>query len=112
MSGSAETNPLQCWQETCVSFQPLLTSPGAAVLMMPLQSLAVLHFPEERKHPHLLLLITLGDVFLSQWCDVLEHQQGCPWEEEESTHCMPTPWLQHKSASRASSMSPPEQIVF
>lgn len=111
MSGWAETSPLQCMQEPHVHFQPLQSIPGAAVLMKPSQSLAVLHLPEEKMHPHLLLLITSGDLFLSQWHDILEHQQGCQCEEEESTRCMPTARLQHKSASRAGSTSPPEQVA-
>lgn len=111
MSGLAEISPLQCSQQPHMYFQPLQTIPGAAVLMKPSQLLAVLHLPEEKKHPHLLLLITSGDLFLFQWRDVLEHQQGCQWEEEESACCMPTAQLRHKSASRASSTSPPEQVA-
>lgn len=112
MCSSAEKSLFQGKQEPFAWFHPLLTSPGAAVLMMSPQLLAVLYFPVERNHPHLLLLTTLGGLFLSQWCDVVEHQHGCQWEEEESTHCLLTSWLLHKAGSSAGSTSLLNRLLF
>lgn len=76
------------------------------------QLLAVLHFPLERNYPHLLLLTSSGDLFLSQWCDAVELQHGCQWEEEESTRCLLTSWLLHKAVSSAGSTSLLNRLLF
>lgn len=86
-------------------------APASELLMMAPQLLAVQHFPVERNYPHLQLLITSGDLFLSQWCDVVEHQHGCQGGEEEA-HAACNQLATAQGCEQCWEHIPPEHIAF